>query len=106
VDLVEINHLYDETGHWVLDQLIFYDWVPEKSHYDVRAWRLVKTPIQLPRKDCATGRYIAIWRDGQTMRKVHARLLRESWTQYDPEIVERRHLAREKRRELQRVARP
>jgi len=106
VDVIEINHYYDDQGQLVLDQMIFYDWSPRKSHYDVRAWRLLKSPIQTPRKDVATGRYVAIWRDGKTIRKVLAKNVRESWTQYDPEMVERRFLAREQRRDLQRGAIP
>jgi len=103
VDLIEINHCYDQRGQLVLDQLIFYDWSPRKSHYDVRAWRLLESPIQTPRKDVATGRYVAIWRDGKILRKVVAKNVRESWTRYDPEMVERRFLGRAQRRDLQRI---
>lgn len=106
VDVIEINHYYDQQGQLVLDQLIFYDWSPQKSHFDVRAWRLLESPIQTPRKDAATGRYVAIWRDAKTIRKVLAKNVRESWTQYDPEMVERRFLAREQRRDLQPAVRP
>ncbi len=101
VDLIEVNHFYDAKGQLVLDQLIFYDWCPEKSHYDVRTWRLLKSPIQIPRREHRTGQFVAIWRDGKVLRKVLARSVRESWTQYDPEMVERAFLARDKRRDLQ-----
>ena len=43
LDLVELNHFYDEQGRLVFDQLIFYDWSPEDARYQVRAWRLVKS---------------------------------------------------------------
>ncbi len=44
VDVIEINHFYDEQGRLVFDQTIFYDWSPDHSRYMVRAWRLVKNP--------------------------------------------------------------
>jgi hypothetical protein len=100
VDLIEVNHCYDEKGQLVFDQLLFYDWSPSKSHYDVRDWRLLKSPYQVPRRNHDSGEYVVVWRDGQLMRKVHAKTVRESWTQYDPEIVEQEFLAKEKRRTL------
>ena len=105
VDLIEVNHFYDEKGHLFLEQMIFYEWCSERSHYDIRAYRLLKSPIQIPRRDYDGQGYVAIWRDGPVLRKVYAKTIRESWTQYDPEIVERTHLAKENRRNLQRVVR-
>ena len=98
VDLIEINHCYDEKGQLVFDQLLFYDWSPTKCHYDVRDWRLLKNPIQVPRRNHEAGGFVAVWRDGQVMRKVHAETIRESWTQYDPEITEQQFLPKEQRR--------
>ncbi len=100
VDLIEINHRYDENGQFVFDQLLFYDWAPAKGHYDVRDWRLLKSRIQVPRRNPNSGTYVAVWRDGAVMRKVHAKTIRETWTQYDPEIVEQQFLDKEKRRAL------
>jgi hypothetical protein len=100
VDLIEINHCYDENGQLVFDQLLYYDWCPKQQRYNVRDWRLLKRPIQLPRRNPQSGMYVAIWRDGPVMREVHAKTIRESWTQYDPEIVEQEFLAKDKRRAL------
>lgn len=100
VDLIEVNHFYDEQGRLVFDQLIFYDWSPPDSRYMVRAWRLVKSPSQLPQRDFRDGGYSAIWHDGDLLRNVRADSLRESWTQYDPELVEREFLPKERRKEL------
>ncbi|MEX2026593.1 MAG: hypothetical protein WEH44_04820, partial [Pirellulaceae bacterium] len=38
--------------------------------------------------------------------EVRAATMRESWTQYDPELVEREYLPKEKRRELRTVTAP
>jgi hypothetical protein len=108
VDLVEVNHFYDEQGRLVFDQTIFYDWSPAHSRHMVRAWRLVKNPAQLPQRDWQDGGYAALWHDGEVLRHVHADSMRETWTQYDPELVEREFLPKEQRKELRtvRVDRP
>jgi hypothetical protein len=102
-DLIEVNHFYDEEGRLVFDQTIFYDWSPGHSRYMVRAWRLVKNPAQLPIRDWRRGGYVAVWHDGEVLRQVRAQAVRETWTQYDPELVEREYLAKDERRELRAV---
>ncbi|MHB0959837.1 MAG: hypothetical protein ACYC6N_14190 [Pirellulaceae bacterium] len=106
VDLIEINHCYDEKGSLVFDQLLFYDWCPLKSHYDLRDWRLLKSPLQVPRRSQETGGFVTLWREGTLLRKVHAETIRESWTQYDPEIFERRFLPKEQRRPFSKIVAP
>ena len=101
VDLVEVNHFYDDQGRHVFDQVIFYDWAEGHSRHMVRAWRLVKNPAQLPQRNWKDGSYTALWHDNETLRKVQAKSMRESWTQYDPELVEREYLPKEKRKALQ-----
>lgn len=103
VDLIEINHFYDEHGRLVFDQVIFYDWSKDDARYMVRAWRLVKNPAQLPQRDWKDGGYAAVWQDGELLRHVRAKSIRESWTQYDPELVERDFLPKERRKELMAV---
>lgn len=127
VDLIELNHFYDEHGRLVFDQIIFYDWRPcatetqitqvgveagrEASgstgikissgyRYQVRAWRLVKNPNQIPYRDWRCGGYATLWQDGEQMRFIRSTSIRETWTQYDPELIEREYLPKEKRREL------
>ena len=51
VDVVELNHFYDGEGRLVLDQLVFYDFCQATCRHQVRAWRLVKRPEQLPVRD-------------------------------------------------------
>lgn len=100
VDLVEVNHFYDDVGRHVFDQVIFYDWSPADCRHVVRAWRMVKSDSQLPIRNWADDTYTATWNDGEVLREVRAATMRESWTQYDPELVEREFLPKEKRREL------
>jgi hypothetical protein len=103
VDLIEVNHYYDEAGKHVFDQLIFYDWSREESRYHVRAWRLIKHPSQFPLHDLRTDTYVATWQDGEVLRSVSGDAFRETWTQYDPELLERSALPKSQRRELGRV---
>jgi hypothetical protein len=100
VDLVEVNHFYDELGRKVFDQTIFYYWSPDDGRHMVRAWRLVKSDAQLPQRDWERGGYLSVWQDGDVLRQIRAAAIRETWTQYDPELVEREWLPKEMRREL------
>ena len=106
VDLVEINHFYDDQGRLVFDQVIYYDWSPQHSRYQVRDWRLLKSTPQIPRRDWREGDFVSEWHDFKqkdVLRRVHAKAVRESWTQYDPELIEREFLPQEQRRELRKV---
>jgi hypothetical protein len=100
VDLIEVNHFYDDQGRLVFDQLLFYDWSHDDGRYQLRAWRMVKNNSQLPQRNWQSGGYVATWQDGDVLRKISAATTRESWTQYDPELTEREFLPKEKRREL------
>ena len=100
VDLIELNHFYDDNGRLVLDQLIYYDWSYEDNRFQVRAWRLFKKDSQLPVYNSLDKNYAARWYDGQILRKVYAKHFRETWTYYDPELTEREFLGKDKRREL------
>jgi len=104
VDLIELNHFYDEHGRLVFDQVIFYDWSIGETRYNVRAWRLVKNPSQLPQREWDSDSYSAIWQDGEQIRNLRSKSLRETWTQYDPELLEREYLPKEKRKELRTVS--
>ena len=102
VDLIEVNHFFDEQGRLVFDQVIFYDWSPAESRFNVRAWRLLKSPAQIPRRNWKQGDFSTIWHDGDVLRSVRARGIHETWTQYDPELLEREFLPKEKRRDLRK----
>lgn len=102
VDLIEVNHFFDERGKLVLDQIIFYDWSPEESRYQVCAWRLLKCSTQLPRRDARRGGFVTIWQDGSALRKIRSPSVRETWTLYDPEVADREFLPKDRRRELRK----
>ncbi|MEQ8790501.1 MAG: hypothetical protein RIC55_29665 [Pirellulaceae bacterium] len=103
VDLIEVNHVYDERGRLSFSQIIFYDWSPRVGRFQVRAWRMLKTQSQIPHRDWTTNDFVAVWHDEGILREVHADNFRESWTQHDPELIEREHLPKERRRELEHL---
>ncbi len=100
VDLVEVNHYHDARGQHVFDQLIFYDWSRQKHRFQVRAWRLIKTESQLPRRDYREAAWLVRWHDDGVLREVSATSRRETWTQYDPELIERENLPQDQRLDL------
>lgn len=100
VDLVELNHVYDSSGRPVLDQVIFYQWSHVDARYQVIAWRLLRRPGQIPRRDWNQRVYVSRWFDTDLLRKVIALQRRETWTTYDPEMAERTIYPIEYRREL------
>ena len=80
---IELNHFYDEDGRPVFSQVIFWD----ERH--VIAWRNWRVPEQTPWLDRRRGGYVTQWLDGDKFRVVRAAHYNESWTQHDPELVDR-----------------
>ncbi len=107
VDLVEINHFYDDQGRLVFDQILYYDWSSTANRYQLRDWRLLKNRNQVPLKNATDGRYVSVWSDFKerdALRSISARLLRETWTEYDPELIEREFLPEGSRKKLRSLA--
>lgn len=88
VDLIELNHFYDDLGRHSYDQVIFYEWSPDYSRYHVIAWSLVEQDkSRVPRKDAHRKDYYVEWydRDARVYREVRSKVCRETWSQIDPE---------------------
>ncbi|QDS89919.1 hypothetical protein EC9_41210 [Rosistilla ulvae] len=97
VDLIELNHFFDEHGRHVFDQVIFYHWSQTHNRFHVKAWRLVKDPEQLPQKSWKPVGYRCVWHDDGVLRSVRAPAYRETWTQVDPERTNRQLLPQDQR---------
>lgn len=80
VDLIEINHLHDESGKHKSTQIILWDWSPDYRRYQVRAWWI---PERL--HDELSGLTIT-----KRDRTIVGRAVRETWTDYDPEVENRK----------------
>jgi hypothetical protein len=97
VDLIEYNHYHDSNMKPIFDQLIFYDWSEQKRRFQVRAWRLVKLESQIPFRDHYNKKWMVRWHDNDMLREVTSPSCRETWTQYDPEVLERDFLPQDQR---------
>lgn len=90
VEVIETNHFYDADAKPVFTQAIF--WSDDNRIID---WRLVRNRQDEPRanievrRDYRTGGYVAAWDDNGLLREVRAKCWRETWTQYDVELVDR-----------------
>ncbi len=93
VDLIELNHFIDQEGREVFRQVLFYDWSNEHRRHVVRAWRLVKSESQLPRRHWFPAQFQCVWHDEGLLRQVSAPAYRETWTQHDPERENRKLIA-------------
>lgn len=100
VDTVEVNSLYDEQGRKTFDQVIWWDWNAPTETYRVRAWRLVKDGKPWAERDWENGGWVCTWMDGDKLRCVRARSLMRTFTQYDPELIDRDWHPKENRKEL------
>lgn len=94
-ELVEVNHYHDANREPVFSQLIFYEWSAQRKRYDIREWRLIKNQSMYPVPK--HGRWLLRWHDDGIMREVTIASVRETWTQHDPELVEREYLPQDQR---------
>ena len=100
-DLLEINHHYTQEGRLVFTQYIFYEWDHYNHRHQVIAWRL-KTHMKgvLKNRDWVNNTYRFKWNDKGTMREVRSSLFKETWTTFDPELLERDYFPKDRRKGL------
>jgi len=98
VDLIEVNHFIGDQGELVLEQVIFYYWSDLDCRYNVQAWQMLKSQSQIPRRHWGRRDFEATWYDRGRVRQVRCKSVYETWTQYDPELLDRKF--------LQQAARP
>lgn len=99
-DLIELNHCYNEDGQLVFDQLIFWEWNEDESCYNVAAYRVLRAETNALRFDWNQKEYVASWCDHGLLREIRAPHYRQTWTQYDPELEDRRRFPQEARKGL------
>lgn len=106
VDLIELNHFYDDLGRHAYDQVIFYEWSPDFHRFHVIAWSLVENDLsRMPAKVPGQAEYSVIWydRDSKIKREVRSKLYRETWSQFDPERANKKLIDEKYRLSLQRI---
>ena len=91
VDRLEINHTYDQDGRLFLDQLIGWNWFDDAGWVSLW-WHQIGHPSGNPSQVRHFGRgrvEVLICHHGRLIR-VRACRIHETWTQFDPEIRNRR----------------
>ena len=106
VQVIELNHVYNADGQHLFSQLIFWDKQTGPRSEHVVAWRLWKPSQPQPLRDVRQGGCRLLFRDGAHLRLVRGQHFRQTWTQYDPEIEDRRYLSQYRRRELGNIKPP
>jgi hypothetical protein len=95
VDEVEINHVYDCQGRLTFVQAILWDHYGDRR--EVVAWRIIQTAKDRPIP--ASGEWSIPWpSEAGSPSHVRAQWLSRSWTQYDPEMQDRRRVPVDARR--------
>ena len=85
VDVLEINHVVAE-GVLVFTQVIYWRWEAD-NRLHAAAWRRVEAEHRVDRRG---GIYTDTWtRDGK-IYKVRSRGFRERWSDFDPELMDRK----------------
>ena len=106
VDLIELNHFYDDLGRHAYDQVIFYEWSPDYRRYHVVAWCLVEDNLsRMPTLDHDRRQYSVRWydKDARVQRVVWSPMFRETWSTTDPERANKKLLDEKYRVSLLRV---
>lgn len=90
VDMIELNHYYNEDGRLGFDQVIFWEWSPDYCRFHAISWCLLENdPNRKPKYDPNRKDYYCEWIDSDTqiVRQVRSKLYRETWTTIDPERI-------------------
>lgn len=88
-DMVEVNHVCDCDGHIKFTQIIAWEWLPDYAVYRAQDWRIIDGWHD-------TSGVISAWKDG-TLWRVRAKLFRETWTDIDVEMQDRKFFPEQKR---------
>jgi hypothetical protein len=91
-DVLEISHYYDDNGKPLLTQLIAWSWSDATGRHEIREWKIVGGFRDYPRQ--TPDGWIAHWSQNRIAR---AKAFKESWWNFDIELIERQSTPREQR---------
>lgn len=100
-DVVEVNHVYSDTGTHAISQVIWWSWNKDFDRYDVVDWRML-ADVGMPFR--VSGEYVCDWLDKKCRCnfRVTAAIRRETFTLNDPEVAAREVWPEARRRKLSR----
>lgn len=90
---IERNYVHDDAGCVTLDQYVYRD------EREIRDWRMANKAGE-PRKDWASGFWVARWMENGMLIEVRAREYYETHSTFDVEIAAREFLPLERRRRI------
>lgn len=79
-DIVEVNHVMRDNGEFI--QVCELDWIVDDRSYHYQNWLLVHDWHRIRGGISVTDERGRVW-------IFRARIIRETWTHYDPEMVDR-----------------
>ena len=103
VDLIERNGFFDRKGKLCFEQVIFWEFTRTSGRTEVRSWRIVcdnDLHNRRPVKSEATGLWVSEWTEQGKRYRIVSRQYRESVSQIDPEVIDRKKLPDELRKGL------
>jgi hypothetical protein len=103
VDLIELNNKYSKDGKHTFTQVIFWERHPGDGKYHVRDWYLVEERESLngiPVRNAKSDRWDSVFVKQGVYHHVTSKLFKESFTQFDPEVEDKRKWPSEMRRPL------
>jgi hypothetical protein len=89
-DRIELNHFYSREGNPIGSQVIYWEWNVKASRFRVRDFYCLRAgKPERPRWDAARVCYLfRYWNMGR-LYEVESPSFMETWTPYDPELVDR-----------------
>lgn len=87
-DVVEWNHVYDDHGNYSFSQVIVWEWIAGDHYAD--AWSIPKRAPEVVKRG---GLYRVTWQAKGTIYRVRSQVYRQTWTQHDREIADRKRRA-------------
>ena len=84
----EVNHVYDDEGQHVFTMVMFVDMCD--GEFRVEDWKMLKHQSQRPVYNHRLRQWESLWFDGLKLRKVVSPTFRETWTQHDYEVMNRK----------------
>lgn len=84
VDMIELNHYFDDRGQHVFDQVIFWRIEESTRRYQVRGWKICNSQNDYPTRNANGLTELRIGFDSSALR-VRSKVFRESWSHRDPE---------------------
>ena len=94
-DLIELNHVYDLEGNHQFSQVIAWDWCDNCATFHAAGWQMLENGRTGPKRIFHKNKWRFAGRNGSA---IEANGFRRTWTQFDPEMIDRQTFPEQLRR--------